>query len=451
MSTLELARESSTVLPDDGSAGARPTVLCVDDEPNVLSALKRLLRHAGYRTVCAPGGAEGLEIAARTTIDVVISDMRMPGMDGAEFLSRFRELVPGAPRILLTGQADIHKTIEAVNRGAIFQYLSKPWDDDALCAVVRQAVEKVTLERRRRELETLLHSNNQQLKSMNAELDDAVARRTTELQQAHEALAASNICLRENFVTSLKVFLKLAELRTPRLGGHGRRVADLSRRTANVLGLAGAELDEVFFGALLHDIGMIGLSDDLLAQPIGKARGEQVRRYRLHVSLGAQVLESISSLENAAAIVASHHEHFDGSGFPRAVQGLTIPVGARIVSIADHFDDLVSGESPSRALDREAALQTVRKGRGTKFDPQILDAFLAAVTRADAAVRDQPPRILLVSEILPGMTLARELRTSKGMMLLPVGHRIDERMIRQLANYETATNEPLLLHVTQEG
>ncbi|MFG5408386.1 response regulator [Piscinibacter sakaiensis] len=190
-----------------------PWVLTVDDEPGVLSALRRLLRRAGLQVVQAGSGAEGLERLREQPVDLVISDMRMPGMDGARFLEQVRALDPHIGRVLLTGYADIGATVEAVNRGEIQRYVAKPWDDEALLQVVRDALARRDLERRHDALLALSQRQNEALQQANQALESRVAARTAELQQVNAMLETAFADLEQTFMTTVGVFAGLLEMR----------------------------------------------------------------------------------------------------------------------------------------------------------------------------------------------------------------------------------------------
>src|SRR5450830_1257800 len=191
------------------------TVLCVDDEPSILSALRRVLRAEGCRLLTAQGGAEALAILATESVDVVVSDMRMPGMDGAQLLARVREEWPGTARILLTGYADMDATIAAINNGQIYRYIHKPWDEHELRLTVRQTAERQQLERERQRLQDLTLTQNQELQELNVSLEARVAERTAELSVANDRL-------KRNYLTVIRTFSGLLELRGGVLAAHGR-------------------------------------------------------------------------------------------------------------------------------------------------------------------------------------------------------------------------------------
>jgi len=410
-----------------GGGEAPWRVLCVDDEPNILSALRRLFRQSGYVVEVAGSGSEGLAALERAGFDLVISDMRMPEMDGAQFLEQVRKRWPETVRILLTGYSDIGSTIEAINKGQIFRYVSKPWDDDDLRLTVRHALERKALEREKLRLEALTARQNEELREINASLERKVAERTAELRSAHEKLKLS-------FLTSIKIFANLIELREGTLAGHSRRVADLARRIATKMELGPGELQDVFLAGLLHDIGKIGLPDELLSKPVSHMSGDDLGQYRKHPVKGEQSLMALEELRNAARLLRSHHERFDGLGYPDGLVGLAIPLGARILAVANEFDGLQIGIVAPRRLSAEEAKKLIAEGRGRRFDPQVVDAFLEIMGGAETST-PVTDLTVPVAALKPGMVLARDLVSRDGVLLLAADYILDENLIRQIRDY----------------
>lgn len=437
--------DSSSVLPP-AAGGASATLLCVDDEQNILSALRRLFRQDGYRILTAGSGEEGLSLLEGEPVDLVISDMRMPEMDGARFLERVSSRWPDTLRILLTGHADIASTIEAINRGRIFRYIAKPWDDQDVRLIVRHALERKQLEHDKRRLEALTQRQNEELRELNASLEARVEARTAELRLAHDALAAANEKLKTGFLTSIKVFSNLIELSEGARSGHSRRVADLSRRIAVKIGLDRVAAQDVMLAGLLHDIGKIGLPDALLAKPASLMSTEEQVLFKRHPQKGESALMALDSLRSAARLLRSHHERYDGQGYPDGLGGADIPLGARILAVANDYDGLQIGSLSAKRLSSADALAFLQQSRGKRYDPQVVDAF-ASLDGAESAGRTLKEWALSPEALRAGMVLSRDLISGEGALLLAADFLLDDSLIRQIRDYAGGEEQSMVIHV----
>lgn len=422
-------------------------LLFVDDEANILAALKRLFRSLGYVIHTAGSGAEGLEILEREPIDLVVSDMRMPAMSGAEFLEQVRKKWPDAVRILLTGYADISSTIAAINRGEIYRYISKPWDDHDVVLVVRQALERKFLEQEKRRLEELTRRQNEELKDLNAHLEEKVEARTEELRQALASLEKAHEQLKKGYLTSIRVFANLMEMREGTMAGHSKRVAETAHMLARKLGLSGAAAQDVLVAALLHDIGKMGLPDYLLGKPFPSLTHEERAQVARHPAKGAAALMALDQMKGAAQLIRYHHERYDGMGFPEGLSGLAIPLGARILALANDYDNLLSGYLGTKPLNKREALDYVIEARGKRYDPTVVDAFVDAVSKTVEAAQEVAESTLTSNHLHPGMVLSRDVISRDGLLLLAKGHVLDESVIEQLCSFEKAEGKTLVVHV----
>lgn len=421
------------------------TLLCVDDEPNIVSALKRLFRPHGYRVLTAHSGADGLSILAQEAVDLVISDMRMPEMDGAQFLEQVRARWPESKRILLTGYADVESTVAAINKGEIYRYLSKPWNDQEVLLLVRHALERTQLERENRRLEALTRRQNVDLKQLNEGLEALVEQRTVEMRRALDSLAEANGKLKSGFLTSIKVFSNLIELREGREAGHSRRVADIARRMAQRLAMSQSEMQDVMLAGLLHDVGKIGLSDALIGKSESQMNIEELAQLKKHPARGEAALMALDQLRGVAATIRAHHERFDGHGYPDGLSGMAIPLGARILAVANDFDALQLGRMSPRRHAAAEARAFIQQGAGKRYDPNVVAAFLELVGTSEAA----PAReiALAVRDLLPEMALARDLISREGVLLLAADYVLNETLIKQFRDFERASGERLTVHV----
>ncbi|MDP2826024.1 MAG: response regulator [Sulfuritalea sp.] len=421
------------------------TLLLVDDEASILSSLRRLLRPAGYTIHIAESGAAGLEILEREAVDLVVSDMRMPEMDGAQFLEQVRKRWPATMRILLTGYADVSSTVDAINRGEIYRYISKPWDDDQLTLTVRDALESGRLRSENARLLALTKAQNQELTQLNAGLEQKVAERTAEIGQVNSFLNLANERLKQNFLVSIKMFSGLMELRGGTVVGHSRRVADLARKLAVRLELPAKDQQDVFVAALLHDIGKIGFPDSLLGRPVSKMNGEEMGAYRKHPVAGESALMPLAELKEVARIIRAHHERFDGQGYPDGSLGAFIPLGARILSVANDYDGMQIGTLSEKRASPEEARAMLAQARGKRYDPQVLDAFFAMVgAEAQEVVME---KAVSAPELRSGMVLARDFVGRDGVLLLAADYVLDALLVRQIQDMDRREGSRLVLYV----
>ncbi|GAO35174.1 response regulator receiver [Sulfuricella sp. T08] len=423
------------------------TILFVDDEANILSSLKRLFRPLGYRIFIAESGAAGLQVFEQNPIDLVISDMRMPEMNGAEFLEKVRAKWPDAVRILLTGYADVTSTIAAINKGEIYRYIAKPWDDNDIVLTVKHALERKNLELEKLRLEALTLKQNEALKDLNANLEAKVRERTEEVRQTMGFLEVAHKQLKESYLTSLKVFANLMELREGAMGGHSRRVADYARRLAQRLGLSDSEVQDVMFAGLLHDIGKIGLPDHLLHKPFSALTAEERAEVIKHPAIGQAALMALENMKEAARLIRSHHERFDGMGYPDGLSGIAIPRGARILAVANDYDAVQTGSVLSRRLTETEAREFLLEGRGKRYDPKVADVFLEMLGGIDSSGYAGPEVKILATALRKGMVLARDLVSHDGLLLLSKDYLLDDAMIEQIRSFEQAEGKPLAIYV----
>jgi response regulator RpfG family c-di-GMP phosphodiesterase len=428
---------------------AATTLLFVDDEASILSSLRRLFRPHGYRILTAGGGADGLGVLEKEKVDLVISDMRMPEMDGAQFLEQVRSRWPEVVRILLTGYADISSTIAAINRGEIYRYIAKPWDDNEIVLTVRDALERQRLELENARLDTLTKQQNDELKALNASLEQKVAERTAQLQQTLGSLEQAHKALNKGFMTSVRVFSGLLELRGGRLAGHGRRVAEQARVVAQRMGLSEGDSQDVLLAALLHDIGKIALPDELLGKPFNVLSGQSRAEVMKHPLIGQNILMGIDQLHSAAKLVRHHHENFDGSGYPDQLAGIAIPVGTRVLTVVNDYDALQMGTLTQRALNAAEAASFLVENRGKRYDPAVVDTFMRLLAETHKeAITEVPMRI---AQLRPGMILAKDLTHRDGYLLLARDHALDAAVIGELKRLEEADGASLTLYIRQEN
>ncbi|MDD2808836.1 HD domain-containing phosphohydrolase [Rhodoferax sp.] len=428
------------------SVDASASILCVDDEPSILSALRRLFRAKGLAVQVAQSGPAALALMQTQNFDLVISDMRMPEMDGVAFLEQVRLHWPDTMRLLLTGYADINAVMGAINKGEIYRYIAKPWDDNDIFLVVRGALQHHVLELEQKRLQALVQLQNEELKAMNDSLEVRVHTRTQELRQANERM-------RNNFITSIKVFTSLIELRHANLAGHARRVADMARKIATHMGLDAKQGQEIFVAGLLHEVGKVGFADELLSTPVVMLNTRQLEVFRTYPGIAETILMPLEELKGAVEIIKSHLERFDGGGYPHQLVGERIPLGSRILSVASEFDSLQLGLIGQRKLDARQAQEVIVQGSGRRFDPAVVDAFVVlrgGKSREQLRNEKHVERSVSSRDLVPGMVLSRDMITPSGLLMLTAGHVLDDMVIRKIIDFERSSELKLAAEVWQD-
>ncbi len=452
-----------TMTPDAQPAAveqAPPTLLLVDDEASILSALKRLFRAPRYRILTADSGQAGLDTLARERVDLVISDMRMPNMDGAEFLGKVRAGWPEVVRVILTGYADVASTVAAINHGEIYRYISKPWEDNDVLLLVRHALERKQLGEEKQRLEALTAKQNDELRDLNANLDAKVKQRTEELRTALKSLETAHEKLKVGFLTSIQVFGNITELRAGVMAGHGRRVANNARRIAVKIGMPTAASQDVFLAALLHDLGKFGLPDSVLNKPVPSLSNEERAQVQMHPVKGETALMPLEQMRGAALLIRAHHERYDGLGYPDGLSGVNIPLGARVLMVANEYDGLLEGTLLGKRLSSADALRVLVQGKGKRYDPDVVDSFVelakgdtaghvddavVQVSRTSHVATNDSP--VTVAHLQEGMVLARDVYTADGLLLIARDRTLDGQIIRQLQKFLQSDDRELTVHI----
>jgi putative nucleotidyltransferase with HDIG domain len=326
-------------------------ILVVDDEEAIREVISTLL---DAQCTTASNGKLGLEAFRKDTFDLVLSDIVMPEMDGLKLLGELRLDDPDVPVIMVTAMHDISIALEAIRAGA-YDYILKPFEKDQLYLSVRRALEHRNL---------VLENRTYQ-----SDLEQLVAERTQQLSIALQDLEQS-------YDYTLEALGGALDAKDAETEGHCQRVTAFTITIARAMGVEKGLLRHIARGAFLHDIGKMGVPDNILTKP-GPLTAEEREIMRRHCDIGFAVLERIPFLKEAAEIVLSHQECYDGSGYPRGLKGEQIPIGARIFAVADTLDAMISDRPYRRALPISAAREEIQRFSGKQFDPRVVEVFMA--------------------------------------------------------------------------
>jgi len=366
-------------------------ILIVDDDEDVRRVLHEIFRSSGYRCHLAADGREALEAFEAERPPLTVTDVRMPVMDGLEFLKRARAVDSDAVVLVLTGGGDVQTAVECLTSGA-YDFILKPVNADDLLRAAQRALEHRQSLISRREQQALLE------------------RRVVEATQELEVTLHR---LEDTYRSTLEALGSAIDTRDVGTHAHSRRVRGYSLVIARAHGVPEARLRDIEHGVLLHDIGKIGIPDAILLKP-GPLTPAEWKVMRRHPEIGRQLIEKIPFLRGAVPIVYHHHEHWDGTGYPLGLCGKAIPLGARVFAVADAFDAMTFDRPYSRAISMEAAREEIGRCAGTHFDPAVVHTFLGIPLEVFAGIRQGGAEVPVEpddaeAEVLAIPTLARAL------------------------------------------
>ena len=455
-------------------------ILLVDDEQSITRSIQRLFRKEKYQVLTALSGPEGLTMLSglNTPVSLIISDQRMPGMTGAQFLEKARVLAPDAIRFLLTGYSDVKDILDAVNKGEIHRYLTKPWNDDDLLFQVRSALESYELRAENQRLNELTIRQNAELTELNQSLEEKIRERTLEILTKSQALEEANASLERGFVDTIRLLSSLVETLNPSLGSYLNFVAQLSKRMGQGFGLDKPEQEQIEIAGLLHDIGLLGLPKILLEKNMEDMVEAELKLFKQHPVIGQICLQPVERLDPVGAIVFSHHENYDGSGFPSGLKEEQIPLGARIIRVAADYSSLIRKWPKDLGAIRQQAIKYLglsaknlvtddpqilsqeiirqiffRKAR-QHYDPDVVNKLVQIMEEDLEAHKKPGEKSISISLwfLKPGMKLAQELRISDGRLLLARGSVLNAAMISAIQKLAKSVliDERIEVSVNQE-
>ncbi len=336
-----------------GEFMGRGRILIVDDEPSICKVLSEFLEFRGYQTDRASGGLQALERLNAARFDLIVSDVRMPGMSGIELLQRITQESRDVGVVMLSACDDLKLAVNAMQLGA-FDYIVKPFHLEEVAETLAKAMDRLWGQRAQAQ-----HIRN---------LESALQNQTV-------ALRRSLTDLREASEVTLEALVAALDAREHETQAHSKRVSEYAVYLANAMGMGGSELDIIRRGSMLHDVGKIGISDTILLKPGGLTESEWVEM-RKHPQIGYWIIDGIEGLREASDIVLSHHERFDGSGYPRHLSAEEIPAGARVFSVVDSMDAIASDRPYRRGASYERARDEIDRNAGSQFDPLVVAKFL---------------------------------------------------------------------------
>lgn len=323
-------------------------VMIVDDEATVREVLLRTLEEQGYQCLTAANAAEALAVLQTCPVDLVLSDIVMPGKSGVDLLREIRALCPDTAVMMLSAVVDTQTAIMAMKLGA-YDYLMKPFNLEEVLLSVERVLEK----------RNLILANREYREHLEQKVEEQTEQ------------------LRESFLGAVKALAEALDAKDTYTNGHSRRMTEVVVTMAREMRLGEKTVEQVRLAGLVHDIGKIGVSEEILLKP-GKLSDEEFASIREHPVAGEKILRSVIRDQDVLAMVRHHHERFAGGGYPEGIKGEEIPLGARMLSVADAYDAMTSNRPYRDALTPEKARSQLLANRGSQFDPDVVDAFISS-------------------------------------------------------------------------
>lgn len=415
-------------------------VLCVDDEQNILRAIKRALFSLDVDLTLVDSGEKALAVMKEKTIHVVISDMKMPGMTGAELLEQVAAHYPDTFRVVLTGFADIDATIKAVNQGRIHRYLQKPWDNQELINTIEEGLERIKLKDENARLQKLTKLQNAKLKEVNNSLEQVVQKRTKQIKAALRRIEQRNGALEQ-------VLFNVISINPDIDGKFAIEVSELATKLANLLECSKEETNIIRYACLIGEFGLLGLKPEHYRPAFNKLSYQQQKNYLSQTKLAKTILAPAEHLREVSDILEYQFEYYNGAGLYKLV-ATQIPIGARILAVARDYWRMVSGRITGQPMTPIEARVELKKHRNTRYDGNVLDILL------NTKDIDKPSYIenrLSTEELKPGMVLSKNLYNESHILLLPEGHVFTDATIAKLAQYEREHNRFFDIAVERNG
>jgi putative nucleotidyltransferase with HDIG domain len=345
---------------------SKRSLLCVDDDKTILNAFERDLMGINIKLSLAHSAEEGLRKLEKEQFALVLTDLRMPGTDGITFLQKVAKKSPDTVRMLISGRADFSSAVDAINKAGLFSFIAKPWNTETLKETIESALAHYDILKENKRLTSALSEKCAELGFLTINLEKEVQARTTSM---------------------LLGMVNALDLRDTETHWHSKRVALYSHKLAEKLAISDKEMLDIERGALLHDVGKIGVSDTILLKP-GKLTPQEWQEMRRHADYGYQIIKNIDFLGNARKLVWQHHERWDGKGYPKGLAGKDIYIGARIFAIIDTYDAITSDRPYRKAQSHQVACAEIEKMAGTQFDPEIVKIWAQIPEHELSELRD---------------------------------------------------------------
>jgi response regulator RpfG family c-di-GMP phosphodiesterase len=448
MSSREREQVESVEIPGEAletgglvtdTEGELPSVLVVDDEEQILKALRRLLASIDCEVYTATSGADAIELLDQEEIAVLISDQRMPGISGLALLNHAAKHYPNTVRIMLTGNGDWETAMEAINLGQVFRFVAKPWDHDQFVRVIDDAIEQYALIRSKKRYEKFIRRQNERLRVLNDELEARVAERTAEVTERNEEIGKLYDELETSFSSTIKAMLSIMELGDNQIVGHCRNTAERVRKFGEELGEDDQWLRHLERAALLHWIGLINAPSSMFRKPVSEYDAEEMATWEFHPTLGQQAVAQVPALDKPGRLIAYYLRRFDDPTFEASKSGNEQQVveACYLLNICSTFErvrrleETVGGLSARAAS--ECALARLQAGKGSEFHPELVTKFTDMIGRETGSRKYE--REVSLADLDEGMVLSRPVETAQGVPVAPREVVVTSELVERLERF----------------
>ncbi|MFK5984088.1 MAG: response regulator [Pseudomonadota bacterium] len=428
-------------------------ILIVDDEAAVLYSLKRLFRDPPYQVHTALTGEKALQLLTEINVDVLISDMSMQHMSGEDLLLEVGALYPEIKIIILSGAAEPESIFTLFNQALVYNYVKKPWNDNELKQIVENAAKK----RYQEYITKIENTDLQQLHKTNEELrktlEDQVDHHSSKLLKTQQSLQDAYERMQQSYIGIVKMLSYYSSLSAPTLGNHGERIAKLAVNFAKYIQLDNNAIREIETAAFLHDIGLAIIDNEILSKPYASRTPEEKKQIEQHAILGESTLMSLPAMHSEAKIIRHHHELYNGQGYPDKLIGKNIPLGSRIILLANDYDDMISGTSMDCPLSKTEAVRLIKKFSKLRYDPDYCEDFCQMILTGTnpSSYKNGIIQSLKSEQLTPGMQLHENLLSQSGMLLLTAGHKLSAHSISSIQRMEKSENQYYTFYIDVEN
>lgn len=422
-------------------------ILLLDDEPEVLKALTRILRK-DYEVASFTDGEEALRELHRHLYSVLITDMRMPGIDGATFLQNAHEISPLSQKILLTGYSDPKDTTAAINLGHIDFYLNKPWDNDDLIAKLKVCIENFVNEYQQRLINKQIINRNEELLFQQGELEQKIKKNEQTISHSESEKANNLLKLKQYFQTSVEVLVQCIKMHNLDPFGHGDRIATQVQFLCESFKLSSLITYQTVVAARLYELGKMQFPQTELEEFDRQQLTDSGRRYRSFLDTSAGLLRGFSDFSGVSAIIRHIFENIDGSGGPSGLKAEKVPIPCQIIQICAAYDKLVTGKVTGQTVSPSQALIQIQTEKKNLINAKVINAFATMVTKLISSTEKPIEYALSTKQLQPGMTLAHDLPLEAAKSnYLNKGHVLTQENVSSLQNIARNRESPMILFV----